>query len=114
MVYFNPKILKNYSNRQLDQLSLAGSNEDVGSSSRIPDRVQLSGLSSSVFSRLLRRNPPEEENVQVSTPRNNEPEANIHITDLDESSRTSYSETQSMNERGHHTEDGAINAIRKA
>ena len=66
--------------------------------------MQLSGLSSSVFSRLLRRNPPEEENVQVSTPRNDEPEANIHITDLDESSRTSYSETQSMNLNYHDEE----------
>jgi hypothetical protein len=97
-MYFNPDIFKNYTNRQLDQLSLAGSNEDIGSSERIPDRLQSSGLSFSVFSRLLRRpNPPEEENVNVTTPSNDETDAGLRITELDESSGNSYSEAQSVN-----------------
>ena len=89
---FNPDILKNYSNRQLDQLSRAGSNADIGTE-QIPDRIQSSGLSrASVFSRLFRRPDPSElENVEIFTPSNDEAD----ITDLDESSR--YSQSQSRN-----------------
>ena len=89
---FNPYILKNYSNRQLDQLSRAGSNADIGTE-QIPDRIQSSGLSrASVFSRLFRRPDPSElENVEIITHSNDEAD----ITDLDESSR--YSQSQSRN-----------------
>ena len=83
---FNPDILKNYSNRQLDQLSRAGSNADIGTE-QIPDRIQSSGLSRvSVFSRHFRRPDPSElENVEIITPSNDEAD----ITDFDESSRYS-------------------------
>ena len=89
---FNPYILKNYSNRQLDQLSRARSNADIGTE-QILDRLQSSGLSrASVFSRFLRRRDPSElENVEIITPSSDE----AHSTDIDESSR--YSQSQSRN-----------------
>ena len=79
--YFNPHILKNYSLKQLNQLSRAGGNEDVGSTSSQKNVAPLTR--SGIFAALLNNTESDLSNIPQSTDASTN-QFERTITDLDD------------------------------
>ena len=81
---FNPAFLKIYTDRQLDQLSKAGSNVDNGSSKTSQEVHLTPGISRNIFSSLFRREQQEPPETNTTS---NDTNVELNITDLDKSPR---------------------------